>query len=632
MTIKRISRKDMAGMSAWQLLRASIVPYRRLFSYLKPYRFRFYVGMLFGALYGTVNGLLIFTVQFVSTVVFPGSSGKVVSLGLFEKINLVPKGDPTVTDVILAASAVPAVMLLRGAFGYLNSYCMLWTSTRVLNDIRQQVFGHVLDQSLDFFNRSKAGELIQVVFNQTRMAQNALTAVASDIVKQPIAILSALVALIVIDWKFTLVALLLFPVCIIPVAIVGRKVRKSGANEEKEAGLLMVHMQEAFAGVRVVKCYAREDYERKRFGKANMQMLRMMVRWQKAMELIGPVVEFLASFGIAIALVYCWVLGLGSASFLALQGGLILLYPPFKTLSRLHILMQKCLAATTKIFELLDTPSTIQDKPGAPELPRPRGEITFENVTFQYPGAPDDRAAVRDFSLTVQPGKTYALVGPSGAGKSTLFSLLLRFYDPDRGRILVDGHDIRDVAQQSLRKQIGIVTQDTFLFHDTIRNNILYGRLDASEEMVLRAAEMASAHEFIAEKPEGYDSVIGDKGSMLSGGQQQRIAIARALLKNAPILLLDEATSALDAESERKIQEALEKLSKGRTVMVIAHRLATILKADQIVVMRNGTIKAVGTHAELYQTSRLYRKLCDLQFKHDPSIPEPDLADSEIGS
>ena len=614
-------------MSAWQIFKIGLVPYGRLFSYLKPYKGRFILGILFGALYGMTNAALIFAAKYVTAVVFPEDGATAISFGFLGKIQLAPHGEVGLKEVLLAASTVPIIMLFRGVTGYINAYCMLWTSQRVLNDIRQQVFGHILDHSLSFFHKAKGGELMQVVFNQTRMAQNALTTIASDIIKQPIGILSALVALFAIDWKFTLGALALFPICIIPVMIVGKKVRKTGAREEQEAGQLMVVMQEAFAGVRVVKSYAREGYEKKRFAHANEQMLRMLMRWQKAMELIGPLVEFIASFGIALALVYCWWLGQTSSSFLALQGGLILLYPPFKTLSRLHILMQKCLAATTKIFEMIDTPSDVADAPHAETLPKGPGRIHFENIRFAYNTSDNTKPAIRKFDLVVEPGKTYALVGPSGAGKTTLFSLLLRFYDTDEGRILIDGKDIREITQQSLRESIGVVTQDTFLFHDTIRANILYGKLKASEEEMIHAAKLASAHDFIMEKPDGYDSVIGDKGSLLSGGQQQRLAIARALLKNAPILLLDEATSALDSQSERAVQDALEKLSQGRTVMVIAHRLSTILKADQIVVMRNGKIKDVGTHADLYESSQIYKKLCDLQFQGGNTTALIDLPD-----
>jgi subfamily B ATP-binding cassette protein MsbA len=384
-------------------------------------------------------------------------------------------------------------------------------------------------------------------------------------------------------------------------------------------------MLEAFAGVRVVKTHAREDYEAARFNAANQQIMRFIMRWRKALELAGPLVETVASLGIAAALVWTWTRGLGVQKFIALNGGLILLYPAFKALSRVHLTMQKCLAATTKVFELLDRQPAIQDARDAERLPRVRGAISFANVSFSY-GA--ERSAVRNIQLQIPAGTTSALVGASGAGKSTLLALLQRLYEPQSGVISIDGHDICRVTQASLRENIATVSQDIFLFHDTIANNIRYGRLEATSAEIEAAARQAYAHEFIGEQPHGYDTVIGDKGCLLSGGQQQRISIARALLKNAPILLLDEATSALDSESEKQIQAALETLSSGRTVIAIAHRLSTILKADQIVVLEAGMIKETCTHDELFKKSGYYLRLYDLQFNRHvgDEVPVAELA------
>ncbi len=614
MAIKRISRRDISTLSAREVLQASRGPYGQLLSHLKPYKGRFILGILFGALFGMTNGVLMLAVKYVSRIVFHGGDFNPRETRIIEMLHLpMPQGDEaTLLQVLLACSVIPAIMLIRGAFGYLNAYCMLWTSLRVLNDIRCKLFDRLMAQSLGFFGRSKGGDLIQTVFNQTRMAQSALTTIASDVVKQPVGILSALAVLFYLDWQFTLATLVLFPLCIIPVLVIGKKVRRTGAAEEEEAGMLMVVMQEAFAGIRVVKSYARETHEVKKFSRANEQMLRMIMRWQKAMEIVGPMVETIASMGLAAALVYCWWLGKGADTFILMAGGLVMLYPPFKTLSRVHILMQKCLAATSKVFELIETVPEVQDKLDAVPLQDCKGAVQFEGVTFRYGKGPP---AVRNVSLTIPAGRTYALVGESGAGKSTLFSLLLRFYDPDKGRILIDGHDLRDITQDSLRGNIGIVTQDTFLFHDTIYNNILYGRLDATREEVELAAQRAFAHDFILEQPHGYDTHIGDKGCLLSGGQQQRISIARAILRNAPILLLDEATSALDSEAERKIQSALENLAVGKTVIAIAHRLSTILQADKIIVMQDGKVVESGTHQELFDNSIYYRRLYDLQFQ-----------------
>ena len=614
MPSKRISRKDAAKMSSLQLLRTGIGPYRRLLGYLRPYRGRFLLGMVFGALFGVANGALILLIRVVLPAIFPGSHTQTVKLPAWMPFQL-PEIHPHTAglwEIAALCATIPALMAVRGLLSYLNAYCLLWVSQRVLDDIRQALFRHLLGQSLEFFNRAKSGELVQTVFNQTRVAQAALTQMAGDIVKQPISILSALAALLAIDARFTILAFIVFPLCLLPVLIIGKKVRSAGAREEDEAGQLMVVMQEAFAGVRVVKTHAREDYEAGRFNEANLKMLRFAMRWKKAQEIVTPMVETVSSLGIVGALVYAWHYQLGVEKFFALQAGMILLYNPAKALGKMNILMQKCLAATTKVFELLDRAPAITDAPGATVLRGVRGDVALEGVTFAYPGK--DAPAVRGISIRVPAGTTCALVGATGAGKSTLFWLLQRLYEPQAGAIRIDGHDIREVTQASLREHIAMVNQDTFLFHDTILANIRYGRLDATRAEIEAAAKLAHAHEFILAQQQGYETVIGDKGCMLSGGQQQRLCIARALLKNAPILLLDEATSALDSETEQHIQEALETLAKGRTVLAIAHRLSTIQKADQIVVLENGVIKETGTHAQLFAQSGYYRRLYDLQF------------------
>jgi subfamily B ATP-binding cassette protein MsbA len=621
---KRVSRKDIAKMSFAEFLRAARRPYGQLFSYLRPYRGRFALGILFGALFGLVQGVLIFNVQFVAGTVFPDGNRHLPEkiarwLPWLEELAV----SPTLANVLLICASIPFLMGLRGLCSYLNSYCMLWVSVRVLDDIRTKVFRHTLGQSLEFFNRAKSGDLVQTVFNQTRIAQQALTTIAGDLVKQPISILSALTALFIIDWRFTLTSFIIFPLCLVPVVIVARKVRKAGAREEEEAAQLMVVMTEAFAGIRVVKTHAREDFESQRFNEANAKIMSFIMRWRKALELAGPLVETVASFGVAMALVWAWHFELGFQKFVALNGGMILLYPAFKAMSRIHLTLQKCLAATTKVFELLERQPAIQDAPDAVPLARVQGEIHFHNVRFGYG---QEKPALEDIDLVIPPGTTCALVGASGAGKTTLFALLQRLYDVEQGSITIDGHDVRKITQASLRENIATVNQDVFLFHDSIANNIRYGRLDATHEEIEAAARQAHAHDFIMAQPHGYETIIGDKGCLLSGGQQQRLSIARALLKNAPILLLDEATSALDSESEKQIQAALETLAEGRTVLAIAHRLSTILHARQIVVLDRGRIVARGTHAELYGRNDVYRRLYDLQFNSAPRVESSSTA------
>jgi subfamily B ATP-binding cassette protein MsbA len=324
-------------------------------------------------------------------------------------------------------------------------------------------------------------------------------------------------------------------------------------------------------------------------------------------------VETIAACGVGLALAYVYLADLSAGRFFGLFSGIFILYEPVKTLSKIHIVMQRSITASTEIFRIMDSKPTVEDAPDAVVLPPSQGLLEFQNVTFRYANTSTD--AIKDIKLRIEPGKTYALVGASGAGKSTILSLILRLYDPTAGSVRIDGYDLRKVTQHSVREQIGLVSQDTFLFHDTIFKNIQFGRLDATEEEIFAAAKTAYAHDFIMAQPKNYQTIIGDKGCLLSGGQQQRLAIARALLKNAPILLLDEATSALDSESEKQIQLALEKLAAGKTVIAIAHRLSTILNADQIVVMDKGRIKEIGTHAELLDKSGYYRRLYDMQFK-----------------
>jgi len=380
-------------------------------------------------------------------------------------------------------------------------------------------------------------------------------------------------------------------------------------------GQMVVTMQETFAGIRVVKSFAREKHQENLFRRSNRLQFENMMRMLMAMEAVGPLVEIIAAFGIGLALLYIYFANLSAARFIALNAGIFLLYEPIKTLSKMHVLMQRSIQATTEVFAIMDSKPTVQDAPDAEELSHCNGLIEFDNVTFRYASGVTD--AVTDLNLRIEHGKTYALVGASGAGKSTILSLILRLYDPTSGRVRIDGQDLRALTQKSLREQIGLVTQETFLFHDTIFNNIQFGRLDATKEEIYAAARTAFAHDFIMAQPKGYETLIGDKGCLLSGGQQQRLAIARALLKNAPILLLDEATSALDSESEKQIQLALETLSAGRTVIAIAHRLSTILSADQIVVMDQGRIKEIGTHSELLDKSGYYRRLYDMQFNRE---------------
>jgi ATP-binding cassette, subfamily B, bacterial MsbA len=428
--------------------------------------------------------------------------------------------------------------------------------------------------------------------------------------------------LLLMDWKFTVVTLILFPTCLLPLRVYGRRAKKAVQNEQVGMAQMVVTMQETFAGIRVIKSFSREAYQEKEFKRSNQLQFSQMMRMIRSMEAVGPLVEIIAAIGVGMALLYVYAANLSVGRFFGLISGIFILYDPIKTLSRIHIVMQRSIAATTAIFSILDSKPTVEDAPDAAALTSSQGRIDFENVTFRY--ANTTRDAIKNVTLHTEPGKTYALVGASGAGKSTILSLILRLYDPTSGAVKVDGRDLRSLTQKSLREQMGLVTQETFLFHDTIFNNIQFGRLNATPEEIYEAAKAAYAHDFIMAQPKGYETVIGDKGCLLSGGQQQRLAIARAILKNAPILLLDEATSSLDSESEQEIQKALAKLAAGRTVIAIAHRLSTVLSADQIIVMDSGRIKEIGTHAELLEKSGYYRRLYDHQFNRIQKEPEAE--------
>ncbi|MGA7214122.1 MAG: ABC transporter ATP-binding protein [Terrimicrobiaceae bacterium] len=602
-------------LSFFELLRQGWGPYLKLAAYMRPYRSRFILGLVCGVAAGMLNGVFPLVVKIVGDRLFPGGTNP----GSYKMLMAgnVQESGPGIQSVLWITLLIPVAMVARGVFSFLNGYCMAWVSFRVLQDLRTKLFSHLISQSLDFFNRAKSGKLISRVLNDTRMAQNALTSIAGNIVKDPIAVVVGVGVLVAMDWRFSLTTLVLFPICIVPVMVFGKKVRKAGTAEENEAGTMAVILQESFAGVRVIKSFAREDYQIEQFDKSSAIQCQNSMKVRRSTDIVQPLIESVSACGVVLALFYVYYFNISFMKFIALCSGIFLLYNPLKSLSRIPMLMQKCLASTTNVFDLMQLEPAIKDAPNATVITETRGGIAFRDVNFSYG---QDVQALQGINLEIEAGKQYALVGASGAGKTTMLSLILRFYDPQSGVIELDGRDIRTVTQRSLRQHVGIVTQDTFLFHDTIYENIRYGRLDATEAEIQAAAKLAYAHDFILAQPEGYDTIVGDKGCLLSGGQQQRLAIARALLKNAPVLLLDEATSALDSESERMIKAALERLTHGRTVIAIAHRLSTILNSDSIVVMTHGRIVDVGPHATLLDTSRLYRKLYQLQFHHEEAV------------
>ena len=621
------ARAAKKKQSFWQTLRNASGSYQRLYGYVKPYKARFITGLALGLAYGGVNSLFPIAIARVTSTIFKGAAPNPMGMG--SNIHALDTG-PKINSIILICLAIPAIMTVRSLCSYGSTYCMQWVSNKVVSDIRNQLFSKMLHNSMDFFNKARSGFLMSVITNNTRVMQMALSTVGSDVFKQPITIVGAITVLLMMDWKFTLVTLILFPMCLLPLRVYGRRARNAVRNEQAGMAEMVVTMQETFAGIRVIKSFAREAHQEKEFKRSNQTQFSQMMRIIRSLEAVGPLVETIAAIGVGFALLYVYAANLSVGRFFGLISGIFILYDPIKTLSRIHLVMQRSIAATTSIFSLLDSQPTVRDAPNAVALSSSQGRLDFEDVTFRYANTVTD--AISNLTLHFEPGKTYALVGASGAGKSTILSLILRLYDPTSGAVKIDGRDLRSVTQKSLRERIGLVTQETFLFHDTIISNIQFGRLNATPDEVQEAARAAYAHDFIMAQPNGYETVIGDKGCLLSGGQQQRLAIARAILKNAPILLLDEATSSLDSESEQQIQKALAELATGRTVIAIAHRLSTVLSADQIIVMDGGRIKEIGTHAELLEKSGYYRRLYDHQFNRIPeeAASEPAFAIEEL--
>ncbi len=633
---KSRSARNIAASSADDLIADSKGVFRRLFGYIRPYRVRLMWGILFGILAGVSEAGMLLVLKTVFKVILSGPEGVApagqgidspTEIHPFENISFLSEFTihrPDIPEwmfVGLICMSIPLMLLIKGIFNFIHQYCMIWLNMKVLHRLRDESYSSILRQSLSFFNEVKQGELIQTVANQTRTSADAGAILLSAIIRAPISIISIFVFLLYLNWQYTVGALVVFPLCIVPVALIARKVRKAGAREEEESEELMVTMHESFAGVRLIKAHSREDYQISRFDAANRGIIKFIMRWRKALEVSSPLVEIVGSLGIAIGLIFAWWTQIKPEDFLVLNVALMSIYPHAKLLSRINLQLEKCRYATAKVFAYTDAVPEVRDRENAVDLENCKGAIEFENVTFSYT---EDRAALNDVCLRFDPGKKYALVGQSGSGKSTVLSLAMRFYDPENGAVKVDEKDIREYAQETLRDQIGLVSQDTFLFHDTIRNNIRYGHLEASDEEIEQAAKLAHAHEFIMEEKDGYETVLGDKGCTLSGGQQQRLSIARAILRNAPILFLDEATSALDSESEKIIQEALQELSKGKTVVAIAHRLSTVLDSDEIVVMRDGRVLDVAPHSVLLERCKEYKRLYQLQFEGEIAAEDGD--------
>ena len=611
----------------------------KLWKLNRPYKGRFLLGVLFGILNGLGQPLVLGTAGFVFFVMFtsnqpggveeladkvpPWVPGWVRDLFLHMKQWAAAQTAGSLTWRILIVSLIPLVVLARGIVAYLSSYLMGWVAIRTICDLRARLFEHLLNLPLSFFTKSSTGELMSRN-NDLLVLQNTIAVSLVTLISCPVTILSYLYVVVKVDPMLTILSLLVFPLCAIPITIYSRKGRRASAAIQTEQAALGRVLHESFTGNRIIKAYNLEDLVVKQF-KAALNIFRSnFMRVVRATESPGPLIEFVGAIGIAGMFLYEAGKAGSSTSlnFVAFVAPLLMMYSPVKNLIRLHSQMTQAQAATQRVFELFAIPNTLTGPAHPVPLRAAGAEIHFDNVSFGY----GTGLVLRDIQLKIKPGQMVALVGRTGTGKTTLTNLLLRFYDPTSGAIRIGGVDVREVALHDLRSQIAVVTQEVILFNDTIRNNIACGRPGASAAEVEAAAKHAHAHDFIMEKPGGYEAGIGEKGVALSGGQRQRLSIARAILKDAPILVLDEATSSLDNESERAVQGALDELMKGRTTICIAHRLSTVQHADVILVLDYGRIVEAGRHAELLARGGVYHKLHALQFRRQveaAAVPPP---------
>ncbi len=526
----------------------------------------------------------------------------------------------------MIAFAILAVFLLRGLCGYAGNYLVNYVGVSAVTDLRQQVFDKVLRLAADFFESHSTGRLMSAIMNDIEKIQVAMSHILADLLRQCFIVAGLLYVLLDKDWKLALVSLTLLPFVLVPTARIGQRIRRTTRRAQDQMAELNQILQEAISGHQVVKSFGAEEYESRRFREAARRLKASNLRYVAQQALASPLIEFFGALTIVGLLTYARAQikagAMTTGEFTAFVIALLMLYEPVKRLTGIHNIFQQAIGASQKVFEYLDREESIRERPGAVSLERFERSIVYERVSFRYPNSPDG-FLLHNISFEVKAAEVLALVGPSGAGKTTLVRLLPRFYDVSSGAIRIDGVDVRDLRLASLRRLIGYVPQDTFLFNDTIANNIRYGRRDVSLEAVRKAARAALAEEFILRMPQGYDTVVGERGHKLSGGQRQRIAIARALVENAPILILDEATSHLDAESEMLVQQALANLMEGRTVIVIAHRLSTVRRADRILVLDQGRICETGRHEELVNAGGVYQRLYELQLIEADQDPRP---------
>ncbi len=571
--------------------------YKRLLIYLKPYKMRLVLASVFMLL---TSGLIALQTYLIKPILDKVIMGQDMKLG------------------ILIPPALVLVSILKGASWYARDYFMGYVGQKVVNDIRDRLYTHVTSLSFSYFTKTPTGVIISRIINDVNLVQGALTRAPASLVQGLFTMATLTVYIFYLNWKLATFSVIVLPFAGLAFSRFSRRFRRASTQMQEQIGELTMHLHETISGVRIVKAFGMEEYESRRFASRNRELFNSLMRSIKTSALSHPTMETISMVGTSFVILYAlyaiivWKI-MTVGDFFSFLGALVFFYRPLKEMNGINNVVQDGVAAAKRLFEVLDTQPEIRDSKGASRVSPDFKTIAFRNVSFKY----EDDYVLNDIGLSVSAGETIAIVGKSGGGKTTLVNLIPRFYDVTDGALLIDGLDIRNATIESLRACTAIVTQQTILFNDTVRNNIAYGITARSLDDVVRAARAAHAEDFIRALPKGYDTVIGESGVKLSGGQRQRIAIARAILKDAPILILDEATSSLDTESEREVQNALDVLMKGRTSFVIAHRLSTIMNADRIIVLKGGRIVEQGRHDELLGRGGEYKNLYDRQFRDE---------------